>query len=451
MKMFEFKNTVIALFLTGGIGMHAQNKFNATYETDSEVVVELQANNTNIIVEPWNRDEMKIEAYLEKNELDQEENLQILESWSLDTQASRSKISIRSVGVTGSSSSFGIPQRHIRPIEMPKRMSSLLEHFSQHSDSLNGFGTLREMQFDFDAYTKDGTAYLKQWEEQVKERLGDNAQVAVHTWSSSSGDSLGQMEMQQHMAVVNQRLKEAQARFEDRYGLMMQQMSERFLEQMHEHRSAFFSGNSRGNPNTDIKRTIKLRIPANARLVLRVRHGKVNLEGELKNLRAAISYTPFTAETLSGKYTILQASYAPVKIDNWQYGELQASYTPSCEIKTVRSLRLNSNSSDLKIGEILDTALISGTFGKIEVAQLGKNFNFVDLSLNNSDLQLRIPKNELDFAYHGSQSEINYPNGLDVDRKESYDAEIINSSHKPSNGSGSVNIRAQYSRVDLQY
>lgn len=451
MKMLEFKFTVCVLLLVGGVGMHAQNKFNATYQTDSEVVVELQANNTKIVVEPWNRNEVKIEAYLENDELSEEENLQILESWNLDTQASSSKIRIRSVGGMGFSNPFGIPERPMRPIEMPQRMSSLLEHFSQHSDSVTGFGNLRDMQFDFDAYSKDGDAYLKQWEQQVKERLGENAQVEVHTWSSSSGDSLSQKEMQQHMATVNQQLKEAQARFDERYGSMMQQMSERFLEQMHEHRSAFFNDNGRENPKADVGRIIKLRIPANAHLVLRVRHGEVNLAGELKNLRAAISYTPFTAETLSGSNTVLQTSYAPIKIENWNYGELQTSYTPSCEIETVRSLRLNSNSSDLRIGEILDTALISGTFGKIEVAELGKKFSFVDFSLNNSDLDLRIPKNALDFAYHGSRSEINYPDGLKVDRKESYDAEIINSSSKPTNGGGSVNIRAQYSKVDLQF
>lgn len=442
MRIFKFKHAATGLVMIfGGVVMQAQNKFNASYATDSEVVVELQTSHTSIIVEPWNRNEVKIEAYIEDNDLSSEQNRQILESWNFDTRASESRISIRS---NGGSSLLG----PIQPRERSQRMNSLFNLFSPESDSVNPLRELRQMQFDFEAYNKDGVAYLEQWEQQVKQKLGDNAQVEVQTWSSGSGDSLQNQQMQQHMAAMNERLGMARAQFESQFGSMLEQMSQQFMGQMNQHPGFLIGESSQGASKS--QRTIRLRVPQNARLVLEVRHGAVNLEGEIRNLHGLVSYASFEAETLSGENTRLRVSYAPVKIDLWNHGELQASYTPSFEIGTVGSLQLSSNSGDLKIGKILDTALISGTFGTIEITELAESFKLLNLQLNNSDLNLNIPNTSFNFVYNGSRSEISYPDILKTHRKQSYDSQYINGHHISVNSNTSINIQAQYSKVDLK-
>ena len=446
MRTFKFKLAAAGLLIFGGIGMQAQNKFSASYETDSEVVVELQASHTSIIVEPWNRREVKIEAYLDDKDLSHEQSRQMLESWNFDTRASQSRISIRSNG--GSALPLGMPKGPTQPRERSQQMSSLLNLFSPDSDSVNPLRELYQMQFDFEAYNKDGAQYLEQWEQQVKEKLGDNAQVAVHTWSSGSGDSLQNQQMQQHMATMKERMEMVRAQMDSQFGSMLEQMSQQFMGQMNQQPGLLFGENSQGASKT--QRIIKLRVPQNTRLVLEVRHGAVDLKGELNELHGLVSYASFTAETLSGANTRLRVSYAPVEIDVWNHGELYASYTPSFEIGTVGSLQLRSNSGDLKIGEILDTALISGTFGAIEIAELGKNFRLLDLKLNNSDLNLNMPNTSFNFVYNGSRSEITYPDTFKTQHEQSFDSEYITGHHKSVNPNANINIQAQYSKVDLK-
>lgn len=446
MKMSGFKYGLFLIAL-GTINLQAQNKFKGSYQTDPGVVVELQVHHTNVIVEPWNKNEVAVEAYLEDNDLTDQEKAQMLENWQLDTQGSPSRVSLRSVARGGFGPAMDFPFMDVRPPVMPEMLNPLLDQISRHPMRTETLARLRDMKFDFEAYSRNGDEYLSQWEEEVKERLGDHVKIEVQTWSNIPQDSMNDDRMSQHWQEIQQKMKQHRAMMEERLG-QMDQWADNLQRQM-QHQSFFFHPDAQKRSGSKSKRTVKLRIPQDARLVIRARHGAVELAGDIKNLKADISYAPFTANKLSGKDTQVRSSYAPVKIDAWEYGELQTSYTPMCEIGTVESLRLSSNSSDLKIGEITDTALLRGTFGKIKVDKVARNFNLLDLNLNNSDLNLQLPDAPLEFAYHGSQSEISYPQDLKVNRTETYDTEILKARHKSGKTNGSVNIRAQYSQVDI--
>lgn len=450
MKMSGFRCGMFVLTVLGAFNLQAQEKFKGSYQTEPGVVVELQVQHTNIIVEPWKKNQVEVEAYLEDdNELTEQEKVQLLENWQLDTQGSPSKVSLRSTARGGSNSGLEFPYMDVRPPVMPERFHSLFDEISKHPMQPEAFARLRDMKFDFDAYSRNADEYLSQWEEEVKERLGDDVKIEVHTWSNIPQDSLGRAQMSQQWEEMQQKMERHRAMMEERLG-NMDQWAEQFQRRMQQHQDFFFNRGPQERTGSKPKRTVKLRIPEDARLVIRARHGEVNLSGEIKDLKADISYAPFTANKLSGKNTHLRSSYAPVTIDIWEYGELQTSYTPMCEIGTVESLRLSANSSDLKIGEISDTALLTGTFGTIQVDKVSKDFNLLDLNLNNSDLNLQLPDAPLDFAYHGSQSAISYPQKLKVNRTETYDTEILKAQHKSDRNHGSVNIRAQFSQIDIQ-
>lgn len=447
--MSGFKYGMFLMALVGTINIQAQDKFKGSYQTDPNVVVELEVHHTNIIVEPWKKNEVAVEAYLEDNDLTEQERVKMLENWYLDTQGSPSKVILRSKARGGFSTPPDFPHMDVRPPAMPEMLSPLLDQISRHPMQSEAFARLRDMKFDFDAYSRNSEEYLSKWEEEVKERLGDDVKIEVHTWSNIPQDSMNDAQISQQWQEMQQKMEQHRAMMEERLGTMDQWVEQMQL-QMQQHQNFFFNRGSQERSGSKPKRTVKLRIPEDARLVIRARHGEVALSGEIKNLKADISYVPFTADKISGKNTQLRSSYAPVKIDKWEYGELQTSYTPMCEIGTVESLRLTANSSDLNIGEISDTALLTGTFGKIQIDKLSKNFNLLDLNLNNSDLNLQLPNAALDFAYHGSQSEISYPQNLKVDRTETYDTEILKAQNKSGKNNGSVNIRAQYSQIDIK-
>lgn len=450
MKMSGFRiGMLLVTVLMGTVRFQAQEKFKGSYQTDPSVVVELQVQHTNVIVEPWKKNEVAVEAYLEDNDLTEQEKVRMLENWQLDTQGSPSRVSLRSTAGGGFSRPTDFPFMDVRPPIMPEMLHPLLDQISRHPMDSEAFARLRDMKFDFEAFSRNGDEYLSQWEKEVKERLGDDVKIEIQTWSNIPQDSLRSPQMNQQLQEMQQKMEQHRAMMEERLG-NMDEWVENMQRQMLQHQNSFFNRDSNNQSGSKPKRTVKLRIPEDARLVIRARHGEINLGGDIKNLKADISYAPFTATTLSGQNTQLKSSYAPVKIENWEYGELQTSYTPLCEIGTVESLRLSANSSDLKIGEISDTALLTGTFGKIQVDKVSKNFNLLDLNLSNSDLNLQLPDAPLDFAYHGSQSEISLPQDLKVDRTETYDTEILKARHKSGKNNGSVNIRAHFSQIDIQ-
>jgi hypothetical protein len=68
-------------------------------------------------------------------------------------------------------------------------------------------------------------------------------------------------------------------------------------------------------------------------------------------------------------------------VNNWNYGILNTSYVQNCDIKKAKSIKLVSNSSDVNIGEIEETGILSGTFGELKIGKINPNFKNLDITL----------------------------------------------------------------------
>lgn len=140
----------------------------------------------------------------------------------------------------------------------------------------------------------------------------------------------------------------------------------------------------------------------------------------------------------------------PIAVSQWNYGILNTSYVQDCEIGTVKSIKLNSNSSDVNIGEILEIGILSGTFGELNIGKLHPDFKNLDVTLKNSDLKLSIPEVALNFNYKGTQSSIEYPKVATVKATQSYDDQILNGFYKATNGKRSISINASFSKIEIK-
>ena len=91
---------------------------------------------------------------------------------------------------------------------------------------------------------------------------------------------------------------------------------------------------------------------------MNVRHGEVILAENTKNLSATLSYSSLLATTIDGDKTYIDASYSPVSVQKWNYGQLKADYSEKINIKEVENLTLNATFSDVTIDNLLHKAFI---------------------------------------------------------------------------------------------
>ena len=78
------------------------------------------------------------------------------------------------------------------------------------------------------------------------------------------------------------------------------------------------------------------------------------------------------------------------------------SYVKDCKINSAKSIKLSSNASDVVIDELEETGIISGSFGELTINNTGNDFKRLDISLENSDLVLKLPSSSFNFTYNGS-------------------------------------------------
>ena len=97
----------------------------------------------------------------------------------------------------------------------------------------------------------------------------------------------------------------------------------------------------------------------------------------------------------------------------------------NCIIDKAVSIKLESNSSDVVINELQKTGVLSGSFGKLDIKNLGSGFQDLNISLENSDLELSVPETAFNFSFNGMQSNIKHPAGMKLKSTKSYDNERL--------------------------
>lgn len=91
MKMHKLN--YILLFLLGcviNVSVSAQDMMQRNYNVNSDVIVDVDAKNTNIIIESWDKNSVGIEAFINDG-VPQNEATKMMDSWKLTTNGSKIK------------------------------------------------------------------------------------------------------------------------------------------------------------------------------------------------------------------------------------------------------------------------------------------------------------------------------------------------------------------------
>ncbi len=200
--------------------------------------------------------------------------------------------------------------------------------------------------------------------------------------------------------------------------------------------------------STKAKKKIIIRMPKGTKTDINVRHGEVKM-ADVYNINATLNYASFVANSIDGGKSLINASYAPVSVNNWIEGDLNVKYVDDCKLNTIHNINLEANSSNVNINTINKKAFLSGSFGELVIYNVSNNFELIDIVLENADAKIRIPDTAFSFYFNGKKSPFSGPASLEINKNVNGGRVVLNGFNK-SKSTKSININASYSNVNLQ-
>ena len=315
---------------------------------------------------------------------------------------------------------------------------------------------VNNVSFDTEAYNKEGEAYLERWSREYEKKYGkeykekmkawgrEMAKVDFSTyeqkmevWGEQFGKKFGeeyaeQMEawgnefaekfdeewskkmeawgekygekMEKRGKELEKRLAKREKEMAKRQERLAQRMEER--QEAHEKRRESIARRYEARSHK-VKKTIKIKMPKDAKLNMNVRHGELKMSSVINNLKADISHATLVANHIDGSETSINVSYSPVDVVLWNNGELNLKYVDDAHVNTVNSIRLNSNSSDIHISDFIGNAIIDGSFGDLVISEIADSFTNLNVILENSDAVLKLPDSDYSLYFKGNRSRLN--------------------------------------------
>ncbi|TDY11747.1 hypothetical protein [Meridianimaribacter flavus] len=310
---------------------------------------------------------------------------------------------------------------------------------------------------DFDNYEKE----MQKWGEEYGKQFGEDYEVKLKEWSKKFDKQWGKeyakrmeeweakhgKQMEERAKQMEERSAEIAKRFEERqkaHAERQAHLAERLEERMerNEKRRVELSRTLEARSGK-VKKTIKIKMPKDAKLNLNVRHGELKFTSVIKNLRADISHSTLVANHIDGSETSINVSYSPVLIDTWSQGELKLNYVDKAHVKQVNRIVLNSNSSNISLDNLNGNAIIDGSFGDLTISKINDSFNNINLVLENSDALISLPKTAFNLQYKGDRTRFTHPEKQDAKNTSSF------STNSP-NSNKTIVVNAKFSHVIMQ-
>ena len=490
---------ILSFLLTGSITAQQKlTKVSQSINVNKDVKVNLNTSNCNVIFDTWNKNVIEIEAYIEGEQLSNEELQDALKSWGIDIDASTNSVSIKTTGHSknvwvfntdyhGDSAAahaiieelqFELADVHdldldlqIQIAEMPELPPMTpLPPMPELPELPEG---IHKIKFDYEAYKKDGDKYLEiyskqfdeefgeefaekmeAWGEKFGEQWSENYEAQIEVWAEKFKDKYGD-EYENKMKAWGERYAEraeqqvtrmeAHAeRMEDRaYALEENKMHMKERERLMKERQKKIKKMVHGKSNSKVKKTIKIKLPKSSKLKIDVRHGEIEFASNIDNLQADLAYTKLKAHSINGSLTSINASYSPINVAYWNLGELNLNYVENVKLENVSHLVLNATSSNINIGNLLHSAVIDGNIGDLKIMRIDDKFNNLNIILQNSNAVISLPKAAHNLTYKGTHSRFKHP---EKTTKES----TSNFTSGSTTSGKSVVVNAKYSNVKLQ-
>ena len=271
---------------------------------------------------------------------------------------------------------------------------------------------------------------MEVWGKEFEEKWGKEYEEKMKDWAKKIEEKNKHLE--EHEALLEERLERREELLERR-----NEKREAIILRRNTKRSHLFETNS------NIKKTIRIKMPKKAKVKLNVRHGELNLASNINNLDADISYTKLVANSINGNNTSINASYSPLSIQNWKYGKLNLNYVENAIISNVESLIVTSNFSNIEIKKLINNAIIDSSYGDLKILATDDSLTNLNVIIQNGDAIIALPKAEHNLLYQGKYSRLKHPKN---NSKENISIFTNGNANAPKR----IVINAKYSTVNMK-
>ncbi len=465
------RSLIILLCLTamGVYGQKQTKTYKETFNVGDEAVLDINTSHADIEFETWNKNQVVIEAVVEIEGVSEEEAEKYFENGGVKIVGNSSNIEIS----TGAENTWFFnhdgEDMHDFQIVIPDipdmpDLAPLLEQVMVIPDfpellDLPPMPPMHIQEFDHEAYKRDGDKYLEKWKKEFETNFDDDYQKKLEEWSEKMESKREEIEIKHEIRIKEHEKAIEKAEKQTEKAMIIhekviekaERQTEKAMMQMHENNPNIFYYSTDGeDKNLKVKKTIKIKMPKSAKLKMNVRHGEVKLAENTKNINATLSYARLLASTIEGDKTSINASYSPVSVQKWNYGQLKTDYSDKVDLKEVTNLSLSATSSDVTIERLLKNVIIKNNFGVLRINSVAENFTGMDISLKNAELLCKLPSTAFNINVNGTDSVLKSPASLTLDQTKSHNNILHKGYNINKNSSKTITINSKYSEVVLE-
>jgi len=297
MKRTHFKLLVLSFSLSLSCFAQQYTKPLQEFKVGSNSTISIEASYAEIEIVEWNKNKVEVEGIMSIQGLPEDEAKDIFDSWDISAQADAEKITIRS-----SSSNFGneyffinsdkylgnvvveVPEISERVIDMIDSIHFVLPEFENFPDINFDFNQNFEfagdsIAFDYEEFQKN-SEYLEQWQEEhkeqmkkIKEELKEN-QVEIARQQKQMQREIKEV---QREAMEEARMYTREAQMEAREGQkQVREERARMIEKGAREREYQVQRILQDRQKVKIKKTLRIKVPRNAKLEMDVDYCKIS-------------------------------------------------------------------------------------------------------------------------------------------------------------------------------
>lgn len=181
---------------------------------------------------------------------------------------------------------------------------------------------------------------------------------------------------------------------------------------------------------------------------VQMRYGNLDVDRAAGELEVDIRYGELQLKEvneliLDSRYTEVEVGKAVrIRIDG-SYGDLQ--------IGEVRNLRATTTYLGYEIDQVLGSADITTAYGDVEIDFVKAGFEEIRVKGSYADIELRMdPTAGYEMNARTSYSDIDYPNGMEVNRKENKSNSASMEGRKKGIGSGKLDLSSAYGDISVR-
>ncbi len=478
------------------------DKISQSTQVNDDVTIDLNTSYTNIIIDTWNKDIVEVEAYIESDALSKDALKKQADAWNVRVEGSKDfiRINSNSEGESWSESmihfdtkslDLAMQNLEIELANMPimPMIDGLMESLDlANMPKMPNMPNLPDLpegmndtNFDFERYKNEGDVYMDKWSREYSAKYGDayaskmekwakevdtkafeKYEKEMEAWGEKFGNQFGETfgkdmeawgeafgeKFGKNMEAWGEEFGKNMETWGEQFGKDMEKHAKRMEKELEKHESkrqeheakyqAVFDSDM--GKHMKVKKTLKIKIPKDAKLKLNVRHGEMKFTTVIHNLKAELNHTKFLANSIDGEKTAINASYSSLLIKDWKMGALELNFVEDATIQNVNGLVLNANSSNIHIDNLSGNTIINGSFGDLTINKITDNFNTINMTLDNSNANLKLPQADYKLQYIGKNSQLKHPKNTKGQAVSSFNSGSLSNNK-------TIVVNAKYSHV----